>query len=393
MTTRRSLLTAAGLGLATGLAGCRPARPVAAVGVPDVIVAETTDGLAVLRPDGLAPVGAAVTTPDGAAIYTAGDRLTLLSTAGGKVLAQDDLPAGWRPRVTSADGGLVALTAPNKIMITDRTRERRSFTFAGLVEPDAFTLDGTGLFVLEWKPDGAPEFYKVRLLDLATGALSPLLTRAKAPIPPADEEQMRGEAHRGVLAPDRKVLYTLYTHQPGHQHTRDLVAGVHNPSVHAFVHTLDMEVGWAYCVDLPLPFGTADAGAYAAALSPDGSRLFVADTAAGRVAIIDTSTLTVDAVASIAPLAGGAAYALALGSRLYVAAGTEVRILDFSGTAHGGFTATAPVRGLLAAPDGTRLYAGFPESVAWLDPGTGAVQGTANLPRLTGLLRAVPLQH
>ena len=113
-------------------------------------------------------------------------------------------------------------------------------------------------------------------LDLASGKVGPLLTRAKAPVPAGAEEEMHGEGRQAVLSPDREVLYTLYTHQPGHRHTRDLIAG-RRGNVHAFVHVLHLNERWAYCLDLPGPFGTGPASGHAVAVSADGGQLAVVD--------------------------------------------------------------------------------------------------------------------
>ena len=78
--------------------------------------------------------------------------------------------------------------------------------------------------------------------------------------------------------------------------------GVH---VHAFVHVLSLAEGWAFCLDLPLPFGVCPSEAHALAVSPDGRRLYVADLASGSVAAADTSRLQVIRTADIG-LADGA---------------------------------------------------------------------------------------
>ena len=104
--------------------------------------------------------------------------------------------------------------------------------------------------------------------------MQPLLLRDKTLVPPGAEEEMRGEGRQAVLSPDRTRLYTLYLHQADHQHTRDLLPGRHAPdgtTVHAFVHVLSLTEGWAYCLDLPAPFGEPAAGTHALTVSPDGA--------------------------------------------------------------------------------------------------------------------------
>src|SRR6202011_4271287 len=114
----------------------------------------------------------------------------------------------------------------------------------GNYAPDAFASDDQHLFVLEYQPPLAPDRYSVRSLDLKTGAVSGVGSRSKTAAP---EETMRGARRTSVLSPDRQVLYTLYTNQPEHLHSRDLRAGMTQSSgdVYAFVHVLNLTEGWA----------------------------------------------------------------------------------------------------------------------------------------------------
>jgi len=410
MTTRRNLLIIAGG--ATLLGGCRdesrPGGSGRAQSVPDVVLAETRQGLVVLggpHPRLLGPT--AVTSPDG---RLAG---TLTRTAGRPGLlvldpaaAGPDQPVpvadGWLPRVLASDGKLCALTrhapaarpAPRTrttiLVITNAGQ--REYELSGTVEPDAFTQDGAGLFVLEWFPATAPERYRVRRLDLTTGALEPLLTRDKSPVPPGAEEEMRGDGRQAVLSPDRQLLYTLYTHQPGHLHTRDLLAG-HGGGVHAFVHVLHLAQGWAYCLDLPHPFGTGPADGQAVAVSADGRRLAVADTAAGSVAYADVVTGTnpfdgtipvrIAQVVTVPSGTGPAGLAFAAG-RLLLGSGQTLTVLDPGGTVAARWSVPA-VRGIAVSPDAARVYVGGAEEVLWLDASSGAVRGRAPVRGLTAL--------
>ena len=95
----------------------------------------------------------------------------------------------------------------------------------GNLEPEAFSAAGERLFVLDYLPPAAPDRYRVRMVNLATGKLEPLLTPAKSVVPPGAEEEMRGEGRQAVYDAGRQLLFTLYTHQPDHLHTRDLLAG------------------------------------------------------------------------------------------------------------------------------------------------------------------------
>jgi hypothetical protein len=412
MTTRRDLFLIAGGLVAAGTTGCRePVRaPAAAPGVtvPDVLVAESGPGLVILggtRRHQLGP--AAAVRPDGGLAYAVtpdpagGSSLVRIDPADGVPIRSGTLGGGWVPRAVSADGRACALGRHQPsarpagrdrtaLLVTTGDRQRR-YDLGGVVEPDAFTHDGAGLFVLEWLPPEAPDRYRVRLLDLASGRVEPLLTRAKASVPAGAEEEMRGDGRHAVLSPDRQLLYTLYTHQPGHRHTRDLLAG-RPGGVHAFVHVLHLTERWAYCLDLPHPFGTGPADGHAVAVSADGRRLAVVDATSGALAYADTGALRIERVDRVPAGRGPAGLALAAdGRRAFVGAGATVTVLDGgTGAVTARWGVPGPVRGLGLSPDTARVYAGGTDEVVWLDSGTGAVQGRVPVEGLTALRHVRP---
>ncbi|MGX7669036.1 YncE family protein [Plantactinospora sp. DSM 117369] len=360
-----------------------------------------------------------VERPDG------GTRVTSHRLPDGAAVSAGTLTGALAVRTTSADGGLVALAddagpghspyrpGPRErttIVVADGAGQRRRLELPGNLEPEAFDASRQALFVLDYLPPTAPDRYRVRVVDIASGRVEPLLTRVKAVVPEGAEEEMRGEGRQAVYDSQRNRLFTLYTHQPDHVHTRDRIAAAGNPHgagaredaphVHAFVHTLDLTERWAFCVDLPAPFGERAATGHTIALSRDGSRLYVADTGTGALATIDPEGLTVmetvrfDALAGTAG-SGNAAPAAAASfdgaGRLLVGAGREVA--GMAATTGGG---TAPrwstpteVRGLAGPPDGSRLYVGQPDAVLRVDPGTGAVRQRIDVPGLVALRQVV----
>lgn len=396
-----------GAGAAAVLTGCAPAGPKPAASAPDLVLAQVEDGLAVLRPDGIERLGAALAAPDGATVFAARpDGVdTVLSTIElrtGRRTPGPRLAGAWAPRVASADGRLVALAAPDSagvthvpagrartpLVVAGATAEVARLDLTGNVVPDAFTAGGEGLFVLDWLPPAAPDRYRVRHLDVASGTASRLLTRLKSPVPEGAEEEMSGQGRLAVYAPNRQVLYTLYTHQPDHTHTRDLVAG-RRSDVHAFVHTLHLTEQWAFCVDLPAPFGAGPGAAHTLAIAPDRPELYVVDVSSGSYAVIDTEQLTVRSVGQ-GPKAEGTAYAAARFDTLFVAAGETIHAMPSAGgTASRAWQPGGPVSGLAASPDGRRIYAALPDRIAWFDAATGSRLGEQPVPGLTGLTRAL----
>jgi len=399
MTTRRNVLLLSGGALAAALTGCRERTTAAEpAGLPDVLLADSEAGLVRLSGSAAQRLGPATLSWDGTVLYAVtGARLDRLDPAGGAPIRSSAIGGGWVPRVVSTDGRACVLAptpatehpaarARSPLLVVTEAGERR-YDLAGVVEPDAFTRDTTGLFVLEWLPAQAPDHYRVRLLDLATGRVGPLLTRAKVAVPAGAEEEMRGEGRQAVLSADRQMLYTLYTHQPGHQHTRNLLAGTRN-GAHAFVHVLHLTERWAYCLDLPDPFGAGPPSGHA--LAADGRHIAVLDTASGSLAYAGTDSLAIERVAKVPVGAGPASLILAGdGGTVFVAAGATVAVLDRgSDRVRGRWTGPAAVRGLALSRDGGRLYAGGTDEVLWLDAAAGAVRGRLAVAGLTRLRHA-----
>lgn len=336
---------------------------------------------------------ATVASTDWRRLYAVrGADLVTLDPATNRELDSVAVPRGLTARVVSTSRDLVALTetafhgpAPRqrtRIVVADPSgaSPARELDLSGNFEPEAFSSDDAYLFVLEYLPADAPERYRVRRVELATGNVRPLLLRDKTLVPAGAEEEMRGEGRQAVFAPDLSRLYTLYLHQADHQHTRDLLPGATDgPQVHAFVHVLSLTEGWAYCLDLPAPFGEHPAGTHALTVSPDGARLYVGELATKKVAVADTASLTVTQVTTLTddhPGGEGTAMATAPdGDTLYISSANVVRRLD-TGTlrVRDVWVAPAPVRGLAVGPDG-RLLLGQPDHIARLDPADGQIDG------------------
>jgi DNA-binding beta-propeller fold protein YncE len=157
--------------------------------------------------------------------------------------------------------------------------------------------------------------------------------------------------------------------------------------VHAFVHVLHLAERWAYCLDLPDPFGTGPAAGHAVAVSADGGKLAVVDVMTGHLAYADTTLLTIERVATVPAAEGAAGLAFAPdGTRVFVGAGSELTVLDRGTDAVSArWPVPAPIRGLGLSRDGTRIYTGGSDEVVWLDAATGALSGRARVEGLTAL--------
>jgi DNA-binding beta-propeller fold protein YncE len=295
-------------------------------------------------------------------------------------------------RAVSYRGDLVALSpdaravngrqpgrSSTKLVVASTTdaAPTRTYDIAANIEPEAFSTDGGALFVVQYLPPMDPNRYQVRRLDLATGELTLVPS-----VDGANQGQMPGIARTSVMAPDGHRLYTLYTSEENGQR-------------YSFVHVLDLDRQWAHCVDLPLTFG-ADPEAMGIAIDPNGSRVFVADVAAGKLAAIDTNRVALDTVSRM-PIRGvhTRPAVAAGGTKVYVATQRNLVALA-TGTSLTYFHSTlaSPVRGLHAVGygSGEQIFVAERRAIVLLDAANGQQMSSfaANTPRLTGLGFQVP---
>lgn len=379
------------------LAACDETTPGASNGTRLKVLALHQDGIGVVdlgRGDWLVPPAPAALPPDHRGLATThGGDLAVWRLSDGQRTAVADLDGAWTPRAVIR--GSVALIqgdhgsaiyepvgrSTTKIMITGH--ERR-FDLPGNLEPEAFSPDGSRLYLLDYLPPEAPDIYRVRVLDLATGQIHPLATRAKKAIPAGAEETMRGRGRHAVYDPANGILFTLYTHQPDHRHTGELL-GVRPgaPDVHAFIHALHLGEGWAFCIDLPEPFGRDSADGHTLVLSAKSPDLMFAVSAAhGVVAEIDRRELTVKNSRSIPAMAGSATGVSTADGALMLAVGA--RLTDTATT----WTLPAPAGGLVAGPDGL-LWTCLDGKITGLEWASRTLKHETSVPGLRSVLGVV----
>ncbi|MGW4464518.1 YncE family protein [Micromonospora sp. NPDC004704] len=431
MTTRRTVLRLAG-GIAAGAAGgamvvasggCRDSAedgPTRGGSTPTeaLVIELATRELAVLD----AATGQTVVNRSEGVLSGDGTRLVRTEVAGegtrltshrlsdGASVSGGTLSDRLAARATNPDGSLVALATPGEpgggpyrpggrerttIVVAGTAGERSRVELAGNLEPEAFDATGQALFVLDYLPPAAPDRYRVRMIDLASGELQPLLTRLKAVVPAGAEEEMRGEGRQAVYDTNTRQLFTLYTHQPEHEHTRDLIGGAREdaPHVHAFVHTLNLTERWAYCVDLPSPFGEQPAAGHAIALDPSGAGVYVVDATSGTIAVIDPAALTVSRTLRFTPPTGpivSAAATTGPAGTLLVGAGHDLVIVPLAGADPVRWQLPTPVRGIATTPDHKRCYIGQENAVTCLNLSTGKVIRRIPTPDLRTLRHLTP---
>ena len=176
---------------------------------------------------------------------------------GGRWGALTDRPIGYGAQPPRPTTQLVVFDAVSGA-------ETRRLALTGDLRPEAFAVDGKLVFALDYRGD----HYRVQTVDLASGEQWDTGTRDKT----IEREDMHGTSVRGVLNADHTLLATLY---------RDPT----NAEAPAFVHVLDLRNGWAYCADLPTPFGTGPEGSDHIELTAAGT-VIVTTAASPRIAEI-----------------------------------------------------------------------------------------------------------
>lgn len=381
-------LAATGIIAATATAWAR-----AGDGSPDdrLLVTGEDGAIALLDPatgDAVYEVPDATATPDRSAILTtreAGDETVLESRdpQTGDVSGSTRLDgAGLTVRTVSPEGTAVALMPGprGKGIYEPQARERtsitvsylddrapRSYDLDGNIEPEMFSVDETGLYVLEFVPPLEPDSYYVRRLDLATGDM----TDTGAPQVGLDP-RMRGKARASALHPEGHHLFTLYTLP------RDgdpVFAPDGDEPHHAFVHVIDLAEDESFCIFLPVPIGTADAAAVGMGIAPDGDEVVVADPSTSTIARIDVDSLEVAeavTVEELRPAESPAVVAVAPDDTVYVGAGSTVLELTHPALqATRVWSHTSWVTGLSLSADGDELRVGGDGAIALIDRETG----------------------
>ena len=164
----------------------------------------------------------------------------------------------------------------------------RRYRLIGNFEPEAFSVDDSRLFLIQYLPAEAPTSYRVTFLDLGDGTVHPVFGRFKTP-----PERMPGIRLAQVFDPASEQLYTLYTNRAAeHSHDPGRTSSYGEREV-SFVHVLNLRQGWAYCAGLPRALWGQPARAQAMAPSPDGRSLYIVDSMRGRIAVMDTKTLEI----------------------------------------------------------------------------------------------------
>ena len=156
------------------------------------------------------------------------------------------------------------------LVSTAFTQRARRISLSGDFAFDAISNDGNRLYLIESLAASQPGHYRVRQYDVAAGALNPQVVVDKREIGSAS---MTGTRISGVFSPDGRWQYSLYI----------------NPSTGPFIHALNLDSPFAWCIDLPTGGGTYQQMMWSLAINPTGSALFAVNPTLGEIARVDIS--------------------------------------------------------------------------------------------------------
>jgi hypothetical protein len=397
----------------TGRANLRePAERRAAPSLEDVLVLGARDGTVIVGSSSGAVLSSGegqIAAPDGSRLYSTSMKggstvLEARDSSTGDVLSTTSLEGRLDVRAASLSGKAVALMRPlpagvdptyalprtyTTIAVADPTGEGTThrYRLKGNFEPEAFSVDDTRLFLIQYLPAEAPSAYRVTFLRLLNGKVEPVFGRFKTP-----PERMPGVRLAQVFDPTSEQLYTLYTNRAAkHFHDSWADASYGDREV-SFVHVLNLRQGWAYCAGLPRSLWGQPAKAQAMAPSPDGRFLYIVDSMRGLIAEMDTDSMEITRSErlDLAPLERGRTTARmsADGHTLYVGVGgsavSRIDVDTFEVLGH--WTLPGDVSGLALSDDGARLYAALGDSVAMVDTGTGDTFATLSFGSVDSIL-------
>jgi hypothetical protein len=388
----------------------------------DVLFLSTDAGLQALDPSTgriLFEAAGVVPSPDWSVLVTSRHRAGMTTVRSSDALTGETqftrrVKGDLVTSAVASDGSAAALVDPGattfpavpagramtNVVVADLYRygSLQRFRLEGNFQPEAFSADGSRLFLFKYLPALAPDHYRVMWLDLANGRVRPTFGREKFPT-----GTMTGTRVMHVFAPSGDRLYTLYTNQPGAYSETDEYGGADSTpndsygtqpartgkwSV-AFIHTLFLESGLAICVNLPDAFGPGSARAKTLAVSPDGKRIYAIDAQRNLLTVLRAHGPRVETTTHVDLGSAGAGTAVAAtgaDGAVYVGWNGSVVAIDPGAlTVRSRWQFDGRVTGLALDPEGRRLYVALGDRVVALDPGTGNQVASIPTPGARGI--------
>lgn len=219
---------------------------------------------------------AAVRTSDGRVLRYA----TIRGAFGIPLVAFDGTTEGISrdgKTIVLADVGTDQAKTRFAVLSTASLRLKQAITLPGLWAYDALSPDGRMLYATQYLGTGPNPRYQVRAVSLVTGkTVGGALVDKREP-----DEEMNGSPWARARSADGAWAYTFYA----------------KPNGTAFVHALDTARRRAFCVDLPWRSNTQALSAVRLSLAAGGRSLVLSKAGMGRLALVDTRSFKVTALA------------------------------------------------------------------------------------------------
>jgi len=175
---------------------------------------------------------------------------------------------------------------------TDFAQHPRPISLSGSFSFDAISNDGQRLYLIESLAATQPGHYRVRMYDLVAGSLDPAIIIDKREIETAS---MTGTRISGIFSPDGGWQYSVYV----------------NEKTGAFIHALNLEGKFAWCIDLPAGGDRYQQSMWSLVAKADGSAVYAVNPVLGQIGVVNVGTAGpapgLSRVASYAPVSGSVA--------------------------------------------------------------------------------------
>jgi len=214
-------------------------------------------------------------------------------TSDGRMLRYSTIKGGFGVPIVAFDGTTEGVSRDGRTLVladigasqqqtrfavlrTSPLRLLKTVTLRGLWAFDALSRDARTLYAIQYGTGPNPR-YNVRAVSLVTGKpVGGAIVDKREP-----DEEMNGSPWARARSGDGAWAYTLYA----------------KPNGTAFVHALDTAHRRAFCVDLPWRSSTQALSAVRLSLEDDGRSLVLSKPGSGRLALVDTRTFEVKALA------------------------------------------------------------------------------------------------
>jgi hypothetical protein len=230
----------------------------------------------VALPDAARTTIAAVRTSDGRVLRYG----TVRGAFGIPVVAFDGTTEGISrdgKTLVLADFGAGEKQTSFAVLRTTTMRLKKAITLPGRWSYDALSPDGQTLYAIQYLGTGPTPRYKVRAVSLLTGSpVGGAIIDRREP-----DEEMNGSPWARARSANGAWAYTFYA----------------KPNGTGFVHALDTSGRRAFCVDLPWRTSAQRLAAVRLSLADGGRSLVLAKRGGNRLAVVDTATFKVTALA------------------------------------------------------------------------------------------------